>query len=227
MKLNEKILYYRKAARMSQEELAGRLGVSRQAVSKWELGDAVPDVDRLVRLARTFGITVDELLSEEEPKAEDPEDPPVAVSPEAPRDSAEWADTGRSSGLLGSLDILVRRYGWLAGVYIALSGLGTTIFGAIVRAIFGTFVSVGSNMMGSMGGGDIEIDFSGYVPPEVISGLQEELGGGIVSPMSPIENLFMTIANGILVVGLIVLIGGIVLAVILYRKGRDDDSPGI
>ena len=38
MKLNEKILYYRKRAKLSQEELAARVGVSRQAVSKWELG---------------------------------------------------------------------------------------------------------------------------------------------------------------------------------------------
>ena len=38
MKLNEKILYYRKAAKLSQEELAAQVGVPRQAVSKWELG---------------------------------------------------------------------------------------------------------------------------------------------------------------------------------------------
>ena len=38
MTLHEKILYYRKHARLSQEELAARVGVSRQAVSKWELG---------------------------------------------------------------------------------------------------------------------------------------------------------------------------------------------
>ena len=39
MTLHEKILYYRKQARLSQEELAARVGVSRQAVSKWELGE--------------------------------------------------------------------------------------------------------------------------------------------------------------------------------------------
>ena len=42
MKLNEKIAYYRRAKRMSQEELAAQAGVSRQAVSKWELGEAAP-----------------------------------------------------------------------------------------------------------------------------------------------------------------------------------------
>ena len=39
MKLSEKIYYYRKKAKLSQEELATRVGVSRQAVSKWELGE--------------------------------------------------------------------------------------------------------------------------------------------------------------------------------------------
>lgn len=62
MKLSEKILYYRKKAGLSQEELAGRVGVSRQAVSKWELNTALPDTDKLVPLARALGVSVDELL---------------------------------------------------------------------------------------------------------------------------------------------------------------------
>jgi len=47
---------------LSQEQLAEQVGVSRQAVSKWEVGDAIPDTDKLVPLARALGITVDELL---------------------------------------------------------------------------------------------------------------------------------------------------------------------
>ena len=70
MKLNEKIYYYRKRAKLSQEELAAQVGVSRQAVSKWELGDATPELDKLAALAKAFGVTADELLSEEEPGAE-------------------------------------------------------------------------------------------------------------------------------------------------------------
>jgi len=52
----------RAARGMSQEQLAELVGVSRQAVSKWEVGDAVPDTDKLIPLARALGITVDELL---------------------------------------------------------------------------------------------------------------------------------------------------------------------
>ena len=69
MKLNEKILYYRKAAKLSQEELAVQIGVSRQAVSKWELDAAMPEIDKLLALARIFGVTTDELLSEDDPGA--------------------------------------------------------------------------------------------------------------------------------------------------------------
>ena len=47
---------------ISQEQLAEQVGVSRQAVSKWEVGDAIPDTDKLIPLARALGITVDELL---------------------------------------------------------------------------------------------------------------------------------------------------------------------
>ncbi len=48
--------------RLSQEQLAQEVGVSRQAVSKWELDDALPDTDKLVPLARALGVSVDELL---------------------------------------------------------------------------------------------------------------------------------------------------------------------
>ena len=58
MTLSEKIVYCRKKAGLSQEELAERVGVSRQAVSKWELADAVPEIGKLLLLAKTFGDTV-------------------------------------------------------------------------------------------------------------------------------------------------------------------------
>ena len=74
MTFGEKLQRLRKEAGLSQEELAGRLHVSRQAVSKWELGDTMPDTDKLVPLARALGISVDTLLdhhpqeTEETPK---------------------------------------------------------------------------------------------------------------------------------------------------------------
>ena len=55
----------RKAKELSQEELASRLGVSRQAVSKWERGDSLPDVVMLKTIADLYGLRVDDLLTED------------------------------------------------------------------------------------------------------------------------------------------------------------------
>lgn len=67
MTLGEKIVDLRKKRGLSQEELAISLGVSRQAVSKWEVGDAMPDTDKVIALAEFFGTTTDFLLRDIEP----------------------------------------------------------------------------------------------------------------------------------------------------------------
>lgn len=65
MTIGEKIQLCRKAQRMSQEELAGRLGVSRQAVSKWEQNESIPDTENVIELGRIFGVSLDYLLKVE------------------------------------------------------------------------------------------------------------------------------------------------------------------
>ena len=62
MTMGEKILNMRKAREWSQEELADRAGVSRQAVSRWESGSAKPDADKIIILCDLFGISADYLL---------------------------------------------------------------------------------------------------------------------------------------------------------------------
>ena len=63
MQIGEVIRKYRKKQDMTQEEMAGRLGVSAPAVNKWENGNSMPDIMLLAPIARLLGITVDELLS--------------------------------------------------------------------------------------------------------------------------------------------------------------------
>lgn len=65
MSLGDNIAARRKQMRLSQESLAGQLGVSRQAVSKWETGQTEPTAKNLVELAKLFGITVSELVDPE------------------------------------------------------------------------------------------------------------------------------------------------------------------
>ena len=62
MKFSEKLFQLRKKAGMSQEELAEQLEVSRQAISRWEMGTAMPDAPNLLRISTLFGISVDYLL---------------------------------------------------------------------------------------------------------------------------------------------------------------------
>lgn len=66
MTVNEKISILRRDAGMSQDELAERLDVSRQSISKWESGKAVPDSDKIIALSEIFGVTTDFLLKDSE-----------------------------------------------------------------------------------------------------------------------------------------------------------------
>lgn len=61
----EKLKFIRKQAGMSQEQLAEKLGVSRQAVTKWETDAGIPDVENLMAISALFDISIDELLSNE------------------------------------------------------------------------------------------------------------------------------------------------------------------
>lgn len=62
MTIGEKIQNLRKQRGMSQEQLAEALGVSRQAVSKWEAGQSVPDIDKIISICDYFGVTTDYIL---------------------------------------------------------------------------------------------------------------------------------------------------------------------
>ena len=64
MTLGQRISRYRKELHISQEELGARLGVSRQAVSKWESGASDPSTSNLLALAKLYGVSAEDLLRE-------------------------------------------------------------------------------------------------------------------------------------------------------------------
>ena len=68
LELVEKLQKLRKDNNLSQEQLAEKIGVSRQAISKWERGEATPDSDNLICLAKIYNISLDELISSKEEK---------------------------------------------------------------------------------------------------------------------------------------------------------------
>lgn len=107
MKLCEKIVLLRKKVGLSQEALAEKLGVSRQAVSRWEVGSALPDASNVLQLSRLFSVTADYLLNEEYDSDEDV--PAVkSVSQKARYNVHRMMGIGMAAiGLLGNLMIYI------------------------------------------------------------------------------------------------------------------------
>ena len=66
MNFSEKLLALRKANDLTQEQLAEKLDVSRQSISKWESGQAVPELEKIVALSTVFSVTTDYLLKSSE-----------------------------------------------------------------------------------------------------------------------------------------------------------------
>lgn len=66
MALSEKLYLLRKKSGLSQEQLAEQLSVSRQAISKWESGQSVPESDKLLTISNYFNVSLDYLMKEEE-----------------------------------------------------------------------------------------------------------------------------------------------------------------
>jgi len=251
MNLSEKIYACRRRAGLSQEALAEKLGVSRQAISKWECGEAIPETAKLKGLAAALEVTVDWLLSED-PLPEDPSEPEkeetvLHIPPQTdgydaqtPRDTApDW--TERLPGFLRGMFL---RWGWLAGVYVAVGGGLIMGIGALVKALckamMRRFASASDSLLSGFspfGGGEMQIlDESGNpVTGEEAEMLREaigssgQIGGFFGDPFGDFaSSVDATLANNpmeivatvLLVLGAVLLIGGIVLAVVLRRWGR-------
>lgn len=84
MNLNEKLVELRKAKGLTQKELAGALNVTRQAVSRWEVGTAAPSLDNLAFLSRLYGVPLDDFIQEEGAGAETLEEPAGAPASQEP-----------------------------------------------------------------------------------------------------------------------------------------------
>lgn len=88
MGIDKKIAFCRKTLGISQEELAALLNISRQAVSRWETGAAMPDTEKIIQLSRVFHVSTDYLLLDEvEIKQENSTDEPQETAAEEPAES--------------------------------------------------------------------------------------------------------------------------------------------
>ena len=118
MELYERIYQIRKARNMTQQDLADKLKVSRQAVSRWEMGTAVPELEHLKNMAGIFGITMDELVTGQTPA------PAVPGKRRGRRWIIAWAAVS-AAAILASLVWLL--WEWkTAGAMMALSPMTLT-----------------------------------------------------------------------------------------------------
>ena len=137
--LGKRIVYHRKRLGLTQDKLAERLGVTAQAVSKWENDQACPDISTLPRLAALFGVTTDELLGITDAPAREAE----VVEEDERSDSAptfemRW-DSGRKSALgfalwvliTGSILLASSAFGWDIGLWDTLWTTGRARFGVV------------------------------------------------------------------------------------------------
>lgn len=122
MNIGSKISQCRKRAGISQEKLAEQLNISRQAVSRWETGEAMPDIEKVVRLSHIFGVSTDYLLLDEQEEA---------VSPH--QSTSESTDNG-----VPSTAVLERRrrFRIVFGLSLLLLGLGIAAAALILAGIW-------------------------------------------------------------------------------------------
>lgn len=134
--IGEKIRTLRMQNGLSQEQLAEICGVSRQAISKWERGDSLPDTERLMQLCRSFHVSADFLLFDETTEQQVPDLPQTEV----PSKDAE-----------PKRFVLTRAYAWLASVLAALGGLGLLVMWVLSTMIPSSLPVESPNLDGSIG----------------------------------------------------------------------------
>ncbi len=205
MQLSEKIYQCRKRAGLSQEALADQMGISRQAVSKWETGESEPELSKLRQLAEIFGVSADWLLSDQD----EPETPPTQAEP--PR------KTGFLDSLPRFLVHAVKKFGWLYGVYVAIGGFFTALAGVVVRVIAQVMVD-NFNRQAAQMGDEFNSFVDGWGGPD-ISGMMPDVSG--IANSSTIAQPFIIFTTFIIFIGLVVSIAGVALAIYLKKLGAE------
>lgn len=130
MNISDRIQNLRKAKGISQEELADKIGVSRQAVSKWESEQSTPDVEKIILLSDYFETTTDYLLKGIEPAVGDEKKWSAGIFSAA-------GTTLNAIGLIVSIVIWMERqtiYAVGIGLIIMLLGTGTFLIGQFLDA---------------------------------------------------------------------------------------------
>lgn len=176
MSLAENIYRLRTEQNMSQLDLANALEVSRQSVSKWETGTAVPELDKLVKMSDLFGVTLDELVGRASPT------PAAAVPPEA----APNVTQGVSSGDLVSILIL------LFAILIPIVILATSqLHNSTFLLVFGMFIlPPAATICAAHCSPQNTVLYRAFLAYEIIFGIIACIMGNILAPIIAIVYIF-------------------------------------
>ena len=139
MSLGTNLSRLRSRSGLSQDALAEKMGVSRQSVSKWENDSAVPELEKLIRLAEIFDVTLDELVRDArpEPEAVPRTEPAEPVEPTAPPEPAAPLPASTAFPARKIVGIILLCMGGLVLLLLAvLAGLGGLLMGLIYASPF-------------------------------------------------------------------------------------------
>lgn len=195
MTLGEKLQALRRARGLSQEQLALALGVSRQAISKWENGESAPDLDRLRVLCAYFGVTTDYLIWD---GAENAAQERAHAAPYSATGAERRAERDARRERIRSF---VRQNGHWAGYAVAVIGGALLLRSLISLAVMYAVMKKGM----SFGGLSDELFFAG-------------LDEGVIG-------LYLTAALPYLLLYVLMIVGGVFFARWYRKKreGQDDD----
>ena len=238
MKLSEKIISCRKKLGMSQEELAQALGISRQSISKWETDESLPEINKLKKLSDLFGVSIDWLLADDDDVAENDADAENAQTQAEEAQTqcqntqeryteeehtqqksteqeqtkkgtySEQASMNTKHNYSDFIQGLIDRYGWLAGLRVAVGGVLVMIMGIAIRVIGRKIIFPGSSFSSS-----------GSFPDSLITSNFEEIHSPLASTG---YRMFSMIGNIALILGAVVIIFGIILIVVLRQNDESD-----
>ena len=116
MKMPDKIIKLRKANGWSQEELAEKVDVSRQAISRWENGTALPDAQNVLQISKLFHVTTDYLLNDD---YESDDDIPAVQT--ATRETKDLYTKKKQHHLIAAICFTIASFCWLLSVLIYIN----------------------------------------------------------------------------------------------------------
>jgi len=210
MTFGEKVQSLRRRSGMSQDTLAEKLEVSRQAVSKWERDETMPETEKVIRIAKLFDVSLDELLLDKEPEpSSEPRyqsyTPPVSSQPDR-------------------FETFLRHHGYKFGYVMMAAGAFICVMAILMRLIWPSLAGnfLGAAIPDSFGMSNFEIAFEddlsaaeqqaimdALMGSSVFGGIYNSMSGSVNSAVAAQANLFLIA----LIPGIALLAGGLFIVI--------------